>query len=50
MDRQLLVECPIQDPSCPYWDWKTHKCTMPLSGLHPIDECDDYYAEVGDEE
>lgn len=43
------VFCPVMDPSCPYLNGYGH-CLGPELGWHPKDECDDYYAYIGDEE
>lgn len=38
--------CPLYDSSCPYFDHTTSYCELD----HPMYECDDYYATVGDDE
>lgn len=42
-EKKDLRECPMQDYSCPYWDWRTHKCTMYAeTECEPSEECDSY--------
>lgn len=45
------IKCPIDETNCPYWDWKTHSCTMlKETGSHPLDECDTYYEYAENDE
>lgn len=45
------IKCPTDETDCPYWDWKTHSCTMlKETGDHPRYECDAYYEYAEDDE
>ena len=44
-----IVDCPVGDWTCPYLK-EDVTCGLVDEGVHPRDECDDYYAAVGDEE
>lgn len=39
------IKCPLYELDCPYCTFDGY-CELP----NPREECDDYYAEVGDEE
>lgn len=41
----MIVNCPVPDFLCPYCDTYGN-CQLD----NPAEECDDYYAMVGDEE
>lgn len=44
IDTELLIECPREDYTCPYWDWKYQQCTMAAQGKgDPHEECEAFY-------
>lgn len=43
------IYCPVNDESCPCLKIDG-TCSLVDEGVNPAEECDDYYAVVGDDE